>query len=122
MADAYHQIGGDLAVSATGDLALADGTTLGQQRVLQRLLTAPKAYVWHLNYGAGLPRFVGEVADKLRISAVARAQMFLEAAVSRTPAPAISVDVQATGVVTLDIKYVDADSKTTVPLNFNLNG
>jgi hypothetical protein len=122
MPDIQHTFGNDLTVSATGDIALSDTTQLGQERVLRRLLTAPKAYVWHLNYGAGLPRFVGLPANKPRIAAVARAQMYREAAVARAPAPAIAVDVQQTGVVTLSIAYSDAASLTPVVLNFNLNG
>jgi hypothetical protein len=122
MPDIAHQYGSDLTLSATGDLALSDGTQAGRERVLRRLLTAPGAYIWHLAYGAGLPRFVGEVANKLRIAAVARSQMYREAAVARTPAPEINVDVQPTGVVTLGIKYQDAATQATVPLNFNLNG
>jgi hypothetical protein len=115
-------MGNDLTVSATGDIALSSGTQVGQERVLRRLLTNPKAYIWHLNYGAGLGRFVGQTANKLRIMAVAKAQMFREAIVSRTPAPTIGVDVQQTGVVTLSIAYVDTTSQTPQTLNFPLNG
>jgi hypothetical protein len=122
MADLAHQYGADLTLSATGDLALSSGTKEGLERVLRRLLTAPGAYIWHLFYGAGLPRFVGEVANKLRIAAVARSQMYREAAVARTPAPEINVDVQPTGIVSLGIKYSDAATQTTVAANFNLNG
>ena len=122
MADIQHTFGNDLTISATGDIALSDGTQLGQERVLRRLLTNPKAYIWQLAYGAGLPRFVGQVANKLRISAVAKAQMYREGAVARSPAPIVTVDVQPTGVVTLGIKYVDAATRTPATLNFNLNG
>ena len=37
MADLAVQFGGDLAVGPTGDLVLADGASLTQQRVLRRL-------------------------------------------------------------------------------------
>jgi hypothetical protein len=123
MSDIAHTIGSDLTVSATGDIALSSGTQLGQERILRRLLTNPKAYIWHLNYGAGLGRFVGQTANAIRIAAVAKAQMFLEAVVARTPSPAINVNVQQTGVVTLNISYVDAPSQTPQNLDtFNLNG
>lgn len=122
MPDLSHVFGNDLTVSATGDLALSDGTELGQQRVLRRLLTAPKAYIWHLTYGAGLPRFVGQIANKLRIAAIARTQMYMEDVVARTPAPAINVDVQPTGVVTLGIQYVDTETNAPATINFDLNG
>ncbi len=122
MPDIQHTIGSDLTISPTGDIALSSGTQLGEERVLRRLLTIPKHYIWHTNYGAGLPRFVGQIADKLRIAAVVKSQMFRESVVARTPAPVISVDVKTNGVVTLDIKYVDSVTLTPVSLNFNLNG
>jgi hypothetical protein len=122
MADLQHTFGNDLTISSNGDILTSDGTQQGQERVLRRLLTNPRAYIWHLNYGAGLPSFVGRVANSLRITAVAKAQMFLEAIVTRTPAPTISVDVQNTGVVTLNIQYVDAPSQTPQILNLPLNG
>lgn len=122
MPDLAHVYGNDLSVSANGDLALSDGTTLGQERVLRRLLTAPGAYIWQLDYGAGLPRFVGEVANKARIAAVARSQIHREDIVARTPAPVITVDVQPNSVVTLDIQYVDTATQAAAGVNFSLNG
>lgn len=122
MADLQHTFGSDLTISSNGDILVSDGTQQGQERVLRRLLTNPKAYIWHLNYGAGLPAFVGRVANSLRIAAVAKAQMFLEAIVSRNPGPKINVDVRNTGVVTLNIQYVDATSLTPQILNLPLNG
>jgi hypothetical protein len=122
MADIQHTYGNDLTLSLTSDIATSDGSQLGQERVLRRLLTIPGAYIWHLNYGAGLPRFVGLVANRLRIAALAKAQMYREAAVARNPAPIVSVDVQNTGVVTLGIKYADAASQKPQTLNLNLNG
>lgn len=122
MPDISHTIGNDLTLSATGDILVSEGTQLGQERVLRRLLTVPKSYIWHLNYGAGLPGFIGQIADKLRIAAVARSQMYRESVVSRNPPPVINVDVQPTGVVTLDIKYIDAETQSPVVLNFSLKG
>jgi hypothetical protein len=116
MADLAHQFGSDLTANAMGDIALADGTFLGQQRVLKRLLTNPGDYIWHIGYGAGLARFVGLPANGARITAVARTQMLLEAVVARTPAPAVSVVTLPTGEVTLTINYVDAPSDQTVTL------
>jgi hypothetical protein len=114
VADLSHSFGSDLSISAMGDLAASSGTVLGQQRVLRRLLTNPGGYIWHNPYGAGLPRFVGQPAGAQRIGAVARTQMFQERAVARTPPPAIAVDVEPTGVVTLTISYFDAAAQETV--------
>ena len=59
MQDAALIWGGDLGAGNTGDIALASGTILGQQRILRRLLTNPGDYIWHTEYGAGLAQFVG---------------------------------------------------------------
>jgi phage baseplate assembly protein W len=104
--------GGDLAVSATGDLAVVSGSQLVQQRVLLRLLTNPGSYIWWLNYGAGLARFIGRPAAPLRISALASAQMALESGVTQTPPPQINTQTSKDGVVTLSISYVDAADGT----------
>lgn len=122
MADVSFLLGGDLTLSPTGDIALADGTTLGEQRVLRRLLTIPKHYIWHVEYGAGIPRFVGQTVNVDRIKAVVKSQMFRERVVARSPAPVINVTSTTNGIVTLDIKYVDSTTLSPVALTFNLNG
>ncbi len=100
-------MGSDIALSATGDLLGVSGAPYTQQRVLRRLLTNPGAYIWHIPYGAGLPRFVGEVANGVRIAAVIRRQMALEKGVARSPPPAVTVDAQPTGIVTARVTYAD---------------
>ena len=58
MASDFDQLwGDDLTLTATGQVALVDGTPKGEQRVLRRLLTNPGDYIWHPEYGAGLPRW-----------------------------------------------------------------
>jgi uncharacterized phage protein gp47/JayE len=91
VADIYHQFGSDLVAGPTGDLASAAGTTLGQQRVLRRLLTNPGDYIWQLTYGAGLAQFVGQPVDVARIGGVIRSQMLREPAVARSPEPVVDV-------------------------------
>ncbi|MGI4941880.1 MAG: hypothetical protein ACRYHQ_15185 [Janthinobacterium lividum] len=85
--------------------------------MLRRLLTNPLGYIWQPTYGAGLPAFVGQPAQQDRIAAIARAQMFLEAAVAQSPAPVIAVTPYPDGTVSLAISYVDAQSGggVTVP-------
>jgi phage baseplate assembly protein W len=123
--DLFHQWGTDLSIGPTGDLAVIDGSTLGQQRVLRRLMTNPGDYVWQLGYGAGLAQFVGQPANPSQIQAVIRSQIFKEAAVSRTPEPDISVQFDptgGTGTIYLQIRYVDAPSGQTQVLSFSVNG
>ena len=120
MQDVSQLWGADLVVGPTGDIGLAAGTALGQQRVLRRLLTNPGDYIWHPDYGAGLGQFVGLPADVAQIRAVIRGQIFKEAAVARTPEPKIDVQAAADGSVYVHIRYVDAESGGTQTLSFTV--
>lgn len=120
MADLSLTFGGDLAVGPTGDLALADGTLLTQQRVLRRLLTNPGGYIWQLPYGAGLAQFVGQPAAPAAMAAIARSQLLQETAVANSPPPSISADGEDDGTVTLSIVYTDAAVMETSTLSFSV--
>jgi phage baseplate assembly protein W len=123
--DVFHVWGTDLAIGASGDLALASGMVLGQQRVLRRLLTNPGDYIWQPDYGAGLARFVGSPANKTQIMAVIRSQIFKESTVARTPEPIIVVQVSpagSIGTVYVQIQYADSSSGQTQILSFSVNG
>jgi hypothetical protein len=118
--DLDHDFGGDLALGPTGDLATVTGTVLGQQRVLRRLLTNAGDYIWHLAYGAGLPAVIGTPVDAATIEGIVLGQIFLEAAVARSPAPV--VEVQSTGsLVSLSITYADAVEGSTQTLGVSLD-
>ncbi len=124
MADIAHQWGSDLTISSTGDLAAVSGASLAQQRILRRLLTSPGDYIWQLDYGAGLARFIGQPGNALQIRAVVRSQIFKEASVARTPEPVIDVNfgpVGATGTAYVHIRYVDATSGQTQLLSFSVS-
>jgi len=121
--DIYHVWDSDLATGATGDLAIASGSTLGQQRVLRRLLTNPGDYIWHIDYGAGLASFVGVPSNKMQIMATIRSQMFQETAVAQTPEPVINVQISPAGALStiyVDIRYTDSLSGETQMLTFSV--
>jgi hypothetical protein len=120
MADLALLFGGDLSVGPTGDIALADGPSLTQQRVLRRLLTNAGDYIWQLTYGAGLGQFVGQPGATAAIQAVARAQMLRETAVAASPAPVISASAGSDGTVSLSVQYADSASQQTNSLNFSI--
>lgn len=120
MNDLSQYFGGDIGQSATGDLQTIDGTTKGQQRVLRRLLTNPGDYIFHPDYGAGLPRMVGELADIEKVRALIRGQMLLEDSVARTPEPLIDVQAIAGGIA-CRLQYTDAVSKAPAVLSFNVS-
>ena len=121
MADVAHRWGADLAPGPTGDIAVVSDAVLGTQRVLRRLLTNPGDYIWQLDYGAGLARFIGQPANSLQITAVIRSQIFKEATVARNPEPVIRVQVdRAGGTIYVDVRYVDAATGETQVLSFNV--
>lgn len=111
---------GDLQLSPTGDLALIQGPQLGTERVLRRLMTNPGDYVWHSDYGAGLGAFVGYPADGTSIQSLVTAQMQLESAVAQVPEPVVSVQVNVTGELYLQIRYADAETAETTTLSINV--
>ena len=108
MADIAHLWGSDLALGPSGDLALATGLEEGRQRVLRRLLTTLRNYIWHLDYGGGLPTMVGQPADAYAIEGVVRLQMSLEACVAATPEPGVTVATDGAGGTLLQITYTDS--------------
>ena len=122
MQDLHHVFGSDLAFGPTGDLAVAEGTVAGQQRLLRRLLTNPGDYIWQPEFGAGLAQFIGQPAAAERIRAVVRAHIFKEAAVARSPEPIIAVSAAGPGTVLVQIRYVDAANGGTGVLSFPVGG
>ena len=120
MNDATLVWGGDLVVGPTGDIAVASGATLGQQRVLRRLLTNEKDYVWNPKYGAGLGQFVGAIVNVRQIVGMIKSQIFAEPAVARQPDPAVAAEAFPNGSVYLEINYVDALEGSTQSLTLTV--
>ena len=131
MSDLFHVWGGDLNLSATGGLALVNSVELSKQRILRRLLTNPARYdangnvvvagdyLWHPDYGAGLPSYIGKLLDVPAITALIRSQMYLEASVLHDPEPVITVQ-QIAGGISVQINYTESDSNNPVYLSFNV--
>ena len=120
MSDNALMWGGDLAAGNTGDLSQLTGVALSQQRVLRRLLTSPGDYLWDLNYGAGLGRFVGSPTNVAAIRSAIRSQIFQEASVARLPEPFIDVQSSSAESVYVSIRYVDSSSGMTQVLSFSV--
>lgn len=121
--DLFHYWGSDVSTGPTGDLQTVNGTLLGQQRVLRRLLTNPGDYVFQPNYGAGLPAYVGQPMDVGKITALIKAHLLLESAVAKTPPPQITVTQAPTdpSALAVTIAYNDAATNTPVVLSFNVS-
>ncbi|QAU22605.1 phage tail protein [Dyella sp. M7H15-1] len=132
MYDLSHYWSGDCSAAANGDLLTASDTERAKQRILRRLLTNPAQkdaagnvtvhgdYIFHPDYGAGLPRLVGSLASPAEIRALIRGQMLLEASVARNPAPNITVTSISDGI-SVQINYTDASSGTPIVLAFNVS-
>lgn len=119
MPDASHIFGSDLALGATGDLLMADGVSESQQRVLRRLLTNPKDYLWQPDYGAGLPAYIGLPLDAAAMSALIKSQMYLERDVSHAPEPVVNLSEIANGI-SAQIAYISLDSDAPAYLSFDV--
>ncbi len=120
LADIGHNMGQDLQASPTGDIATVTQNDKSQQRLLRRLLTNLGDYIWNLDYGAGLPAFIGQPTSPADIEAVIRAQIALEPSVATVPAPVITVQANNDTAVFFTIKYSDADTGETETLTYPL--
>ena len=119
MYDVYLEWGADLAAGSTGDLALVDGPTQINQRVLRRLLTNAGDYIWNPDYGGGLGMFVGSTTTPTDIEAVIRTQIALERSIPAIPTPSVSVKTSnpTGGYLIADITYADPSSGDLVNVN-----
>ena len=112
----------DLVLTLSGDIETVDGSEMGTQRVTRRILTAPQALLFHPEYGFGLPQRIGETFDRRAVMGQVTAQMYMEAAVERNPAPQITLGEtsQGSGAVFCSIRYQDHESGAPQLLQFDL--
>ncbi|WP_315792221.1 MULTISPECIES: hypothetical protein [unclassified Bradyrhizobium] len=114
MVDVSLEWHSDFQVDATGDLLTADGDVEVRQRLERRLFTAEKGYVWHPEYGAGLPQKIGDALSDEQIQAVVTSQLALEASVAPSPPAQLTITRQPGGLVAISIQYYDADTGVSV--------
>lgn len=110
----------DLSADSSGDLLLVDGDDETRQRLERRLFTAVKGYVWHQDYGAGLPQKIGDPWSIGQITSIVNAQVYNEASVATFPPVQVSVGASPNQPdhVGIGIKYWDA--ATGVAVNFQI--
>jgi hypothetical protein len=120
MADLFCWWQQDLTILPNGDLLSVDGTIEGEQRVMRRLLTNPGSYIWHQEYGAGLPKYIGQPVQDNAIAALILAQMLIEDAVSQDPLPVVTVTPISNGL-SAGIRYNDNNTGKLVSLGFDVN-
>lgn len=120
MADLSLEWEGDFGIDATGDLLVVDGDDEVRQRLERRLFTAVNGYVWHKDYGAGLPQKIGSVLSVAEIKSVCASQLALEASVAPSPPAQLSVaaDPNQPDLTVIGIQYWDA--VTGVSVSFSI--
>jgi hypothetical protein len=121
MADAWLEFNSDFAVSATGGLLLAYGPDLARQRIIRRLMTAVRGYIFDLSYGAGLPQRIGRPARASTIQSIVMSQIVNEKTVAPEPAPKVRVTESQSnlGAFIIEINYTDALGGDPVSLTFS---
>jgi len=129
MPDVDHWWGNPLSLTASGDLAIVDGTTLGEQRIVRRLMTAADRrdsegvpqqgeYNAHPSYGGSLPQRIGDNIDEPLLASVVRGQIVKEPVVARLPPPVIEL-TSGLDTVAISIAYQDAASGQQKFLSFD---
>jgi hypothetical protein len=117
MSDAAHWFGGDLQLSASGDLLIATGVTESEQRVLRRVMTNQGDYFWSPDYGGGLPGYIGSTINANQVQSTIYGQMQLESSVAQSPAPQVTVTPIAEGMF---VAMAWATQNTPAALNFSV--
>ncbi len=122
MPSTYLNWQSDFVVSATGGLLLANGLDYANQRIIRRICTAVQGYVWHPEYGAGLPQKIGGLYLVPQIQALVASQIALESSVAPYPTPVITVveSPNTQGIFTVTIVYTVAANGTPATLTFTL--
>lgn len=121
MADIHHEWREDLQWSPTGDLLTAEDGDFVRQRIERRLFTAVRGYVWHTEYGAGLPQKIGGLFQPYQIASLVRAQLALEDSVAQNPPPRVRVseDRNNPGMQIVRIDYHEAPSGRQIGLTLS---
>ena len=120
--DAYHVIGNDLQLGASGDLAVVSDTQETNQRIVRTLLTAVGSYFWNPTFGTVVPSTVGEpLSQELlrRIEAEVKASLLGDDDVASDPAPEIKVETTNNGLV-YTIRYFNINSEEQDTISFKV--
>jgi len=119
MAGEFHWYGLDIQFAANGDDASASGILEINQRIVRELMTAPGDYVWEPDYGAGLGRYVGQALSRPKfaeLKALITSIVTKQPDVQRQPAPQVTFQSDATGLLSTQIIYVYAPTRQPVTI------
>ena len=110
----------DFVADASGDLLMASGVDLANQSIVRRVMTAVQGYVFHPEYGAGLPQKIGGVYQPSTIKAIVQSQVALDANVDQSKAVVVDVAALDGGVNVVTISYTAASTSEAAVLSFTL--
>ncbi|NVN02880.1 MULTISPECIES: phage tail protein [Asaia] len=122
MTDLYHYFGEDLQLDDDGALRAADGSLATQQNILRRLCTNPKAYLWHAEYGAGLPSRVGTPIQEVETQGLIVSQLALEASIDHDQPVTVTLTPLAVSTYRCTITYTEQGEEAGQVFTFNQSG
>jgi hypothetical protein len=108
--DCYLEWHSDFQADATGDLLMVEGDVEVRQKLERRLFTAVQGYVWHPEYGAGLPQKIGSTLGVEQIRSIVASQLGMEASVAPFPPAQLKVEASKNdpSLIGISIQYFDA--------------
>ena len=122
MADLSLEWHDDFQVDSSGDLLVVDGDDEVRQRLERRLFSASQSYIFHPEYGAGLPQKVGSTLSVAQIKSIVASQLALEASVAPNPPAQLSVSSHPNqpDLVNIAIQYWNAQTGVSVSFSITM--
>ena len=112
---------GDLALSASGDLALVEpGTGKAYQRLIRTLFTNPDAMELHPDFGAGIGSWEGQAFGPSQAQALQSLVYQNALGDPDITSPEVSVDIVNPGLVSVTVSYLDAVTGQLSTLSFGV--
>jgi hypothetical protein len=120
MADLSLEWHDDFQPDSTGDLLVVDGDDEVRQRLERRLFSAIQSYVFHPEFGAGLPQKIGSVLSVSDINSIVTSQLAIEASVAPSPPAQLTVGADPNNPNQVNIGVLYWDAKTGVSVSFTI--
>lgn len=110
--DVYHEAGGDVLASPSGDLTTIEGRANLRQALHQRLIAAPGDLPWAPDYGVGLRKDVNKLITPSQIRrwrARIRAQLLQDDRISEIVAVSVT-SAEGEAKITVSVTFRDVGS------------
>ncbi|WP_025885229.1 hypothetical protein [Asaia prunellae] len=115
----FHYFGEDLQLDQDGALRIVEGKLATQQNILRRLCTNPKAYLWHGDYGAGLPARIGTPIREAETRGLIVSQLSLEATINHDQPVTVTLTPLAVSTYRCTIAYTERGEEGRQIFTFN---